>query len=190
MSLFLLMNINRINTNKQLNKNLLGELEKTFLNNGDKFKMKNSFKVYNYYLNNKYIIFKKIDNLEGYFNDYNIYIDSIDFSDGYRGTIDYTGCNNNKPNISIEDITINIPMNVSIFIMKITLELDDKIIRIHLLVDLSLKKGNYLSIIKSGGSNDQSFEEKYSIIILNSSLPNHYINNTLSPYIIHLFCTN
>ena len=63
----------------------------SFLNNGDKFKMKNSFKVYNYHLTTKSIIFKKIDNLEGYFNDYNIYIDSIDFSDGYRGTIDYSG---------------------------------------------------------------------------------------------------
>lgn len=139
-------------------------------------------------------------------NPANVLIDSIEFVDGNRGNIDYTGCNSCKPNLAICDFSLKIPCHVSAFIVKISINTKKNCVRAHWWIDLKIRCAVALSIVQDGVNPDycSCFKNTSAGVVACNKhpLPSLCVNNSnlkttltdkdtiVCPYNICLFSSN
>ena len=141
------------------------------------------------------------------YNKADIYIDSIEFTEGGTGTLNYAGQMDTKPNLSKSDFSIRIPCKISAFIVKITVVYDSDILKTHWLIDLKTRTAIPLSFLKNGSNPNISgnFRNTSATVFACNThvMPCQYLKNNsnlyqslsdtdsyVSPYIIYLFSSN
>lgn len=108
-----------------------------------------------------------------------VYIDSINFTEGGGGTIDYGGDPEHKPNLCQKHFYLKIPHTVTKFIIRTSILGTSYDGKAHWMIDLKSKFGVALSFV-SGNSNPSNTEDfKNSSVLVNSynKSENYFLGN-------------
>ena len=136
-----------------------------------------------------------------------VYIDSIEFTEGGTGTLNYAGNVDTKPDLSKSDFSIRIPCKISAFIVKTTVISASAVVKAHWLIDLKTRTALPLSFLKNGSNpNISGYFRNTSATIMACNthvMPCQYLKNNsnlyqsitdtdsyVSPYIVYLFSSN
>lgn len=137
----------------------------------------------------------------------NVFLESIEFTEGASGSISYSGNLETKPDLSKSDFSVRIPCNVSAFIVKVTVCMGDSNVKAHWWIDLKVRTALPLSLVKNGKNpclNGCYKNTSATVVACNSHvMPCHFNKNKsnlyytltdkdtyVSPYNIYLFSSN